>query len=72
MGSCGAIVVSPAEAVEPGLELEVCTWEKWLDLGGILKVELTALGNGMDEELAGSRLWVDPGVVGPEHLVMER
>lgn len=37
-----------------------------------MKVELTALGNGMDEEPAGSRLWVDPGVVGAEHLVMER
>lgn len=72
MGSCGAIVVNPGEAVAPGLEQEVCTWERWLHLGGLLKVELTALGNGKEEERAGSRLWVAPGVVGPEHLVMQR
>lgn len=65
-------LVSPGEAAEPGLELEVCTWEKRSDLGDSLKVELTGLGDRMDEESAGSRLGVDPGVVGPEHLVMER
>lgn len=63
-------LVSPGEAA--GLELEVCTGEKRSHLGDSLKVELTGLGDRMDEESAGSRLRADPGVVGPEHLVMER
>lgn len=40
--------------------------------GGWFKVELPGLGDRMDEESAGSRLGADPGVVAPEHLVMER
>lgn len=48
------------------------TREKRPDLVGILKAELTGLGDGMNEEPAGSRLWVDRGVAGPGHLVMER
>lgn len=46
--------------------------EEVVGFGAVLQVELTGLSDGLDEEYAGSRTLVDPRVVGPEHLVMER
>lgn len=46
--------------------------EEVVGFGAVLQVELTGLSDGLDEQYAGLRTLVDPRVVGPEHLVMER